>query len=456
MNEVAWESAKAGTHDEVKTLAQGLRAPRTVSEVDVPQGLLEDLCIRLLFRNGRRRLGEIAAQLCLPPSVARELLGALRGRQLVEVAGHRGLEIEADYQLTAAGQDFAAGAFNRCQYVGPAPVSLAAYCVQAEYAAMRNHTLNAAYVHKALRGLVVAPMVLDQLGAAMNSGRAVLIFGPAGSGKTYLAEHLAALQPGSIPVPHAITVGGEIVQIFDPLIHEPMPSAKVTNPVRPDCDLRWQWCRRPVVVSGGELTLQMLDLQFDPATRYYQAPPHIKANGGVYVVDDLGRQLVAPRDLMNRWIVPLDRHRDYLTLHTGFKFMVPFEVATIFSTNLKPADIADEAFLRRFGYKIPLGPMTTAAYRRVFEACCRNLGVGFDPEGFAWLIEHRHRKERRELLACYPRDLVGRVRDFALYHGYPARATPDALATAWSTYFSATGEAAADDIDVSNNHGGLQ
>lgn len=416
-----------------------LLAPRVLADTGLSRDMLCDLYARMLFRAGRSSLRDIAGTSRLPPSIADEVLTFMRGEQLVELARHRGLEIEAEYQLTTAGQHFAWEAFNRCQYIGPAPVTLTDYCTLVNQHSMQHVPVDADYVHRAFQGIVINPDVLDQVGAAMNSGRAILIYGPAGSGKTYLAEHLATLQPGGIPVPYAITVGGEIIQVYDPLIHEPLTAEDDKQLVRSDRDERWLWCHRPVVISGGELTLQMLDLQFDPATRYYQAPPHLKANGGIFVADDLGRQLVSPRDLMNRWIVPLDRRRDHLSLHTGFKFAVPFELAVIFSTNLKPDDIADEAFLRRFGYKVYMGPVDVASYRRIFQDVCHSLGVEFDAEGFDWLISDRHHTERRSLLACYPRDLVGRVSDFAAYHRTSARATPDALAKAWTTYFTTAG-----------------
>lgn len=418
------------------------RAPRTIDETGLQPDLLSDLCAKTLLRRGRSKLRILADNIKLPPSVLGEVLGSMRSARLVEMAGHPGVDSDAEYQLTGAGHEHANETLARCQYVGPAPVSLEAYSERINFHSMRHLDLHAGVVREAFHAVTVDPDVVDQMGAAMNSGRAILIYGPAGSGKTFLAEHLASLQPGEIAVPHAITVGGEIIQIFDPLIHQPITTSASSagGLVRADSDERWQWCRRPVVIAGGELTLQMLDLQFDPTNRYYQAPPHVKANGGVFVVDDLGRQLVAPRDLMNRWIVPLDRNRDYLSLHTGFKFAVPFDMTVIFSTNLEPHELADEAFLRRFGYKVYLGPMDLANYRRIFEECCREMGVAFDQRGFEWLIEARHHAEGRAMLACYPRDLIGRVRDFAIYENRDtAHASRSALERAWKTYFTTTG-----------------
>lgn len=415
------------------------RAPRTVAETAVDTPLLVDLCAKILSQRGRLKVVELSRLLRLPPSVVGELLDFMRTERLVGVVGHPGVESEALYELTDTGRRHALDALARCQYAGPAPVSLDAYRDRVSSHSMQHERVNADSVHAAFRNIVIKPQVVDQMGAAMNSGRAVLIYGPAGSGKTYLAEHLAALQSGDIPVPYAITVGGEIIQVFDPLVHEPVPEMLSEGLIRDDSDTRWLRCRRPMVIAGGELTLQMLDLQFDPATRYYQAPPHVKANGGLFVVDDLGRQIVAPRDLMNRWIVPLDRNRDYLTLHTGFKFAIPFDMVVIFSTNLRPADLADEAFLRRFGYKVYLGAMDRTSYCRVFEEACQALDVPFDAAVFEWLVDERHLREGRELLACYPRDLVGRIRDFATYEGMEARFTRDALDRAWNTYFYTAG-----------------
>jgi SpoVK/Ycf46/Vps4 family AAA+-type ATPase len=287
--------------------------------------------------------------------------------------------------------------------------------------------------------IVVSPVALGQLGTAMNSGRAIFIHGPAGSGKTYLAERLAGLLQGHIAVPHALTVDGEVVQVFDPMIHTPIddaPEPRESLDRRVLTDTRWVRCKRPSVLTGGELTLDMLDLRFDPGSRFYQAPPHLKANNGIFIIDDLGRQRCSPEELMNRWIVPMDRRIDYLSLHTGYKFLVPFDVIVVFSSNMPPEQLADGAFLRRIGYKIHIGPLSEADYEKIFRQVCASSAIPYSDEAFRYLLRERHEKEQRPLLACYPRDLLGQVRDLARYEGTAPRLDGRTLDWAWNNYFA--------------------
>lgn len=432
------------TEDAAGTVAARTEAlsppPRTVAESGLDTRLIVDLAAKFLLLRGRLSTDALSREIRLPLSVLGEALAFMRAERLVEVVRHEGLEPSVVYQLSELGRMLANDAHARCRYAGPAPVTLQAYSEMIELHSIKRATINRNFIRNAFRDMIAPLAIVDQIGAAMNSGRAILLHGPAGSGKTFLAEHLAPLQPGSILVPYAVTVGGEIIQIYDPLVHKPVREPDETRgAVSRDRDARWIHCRRPMIIAGGELNLQMLDLQFEPALRFYQAPPHLKANGGLFVVDDLGRQLVAPQDLMNRWIVPLDRRRDYLSLHTGFKFSIPFDLTVIFSTNLPPHSIADEALLRRFGYKVHLGPVDRDTYRRLFERSCAETGVVFDGKAVDWLIAERHAAERRPLLACYPADLVGRVRDFALYDEREPRLTDESLGHAWSTYFFGSG-----------------
>lgn len=415
------------------------RAPRHFADLDLPETFVGELIEKMLSLRGRQSLIELAEATRLPASVIGEVMIGLRGARHVEIGRGGATEAENQYQLTDTGRLHASDALQRSLYAGPAPVTLDEYTERVRSQSMAHFSFDARMVREAFAGITLAPSLVDSVGAAMNSGRATLLYGPAGSGKTFLAEQLSRLLPGAIAVPYAIYVGGEVIQVFDPILHEAIPDQhdSGSSAIRSDVDRRWVLCRRPFVLTGGELSLRMLDLQFDPVSRFYQAPPHVKANGGMFVVDDLGRQLVSPRELMNRWIVPLDRHVDHLTLHTGFKLTVPFDMSVVFSTNLRPDQIADEAFLRRFGYKIFIGPVDEPSYRKIFGEACASLGVHYDASALDWLMQERHLRQSRPLLACYPRDLAGRIRDFAVYEGVPAVMTPETLDRAWSTYFVA-------------------
>jgi len=413
------------------------KAPRHLADLGLPPQFVGDLITKLLSTRGRLSLAGLSEATRLPASIIGEAMIGLRATRMVEIGRGGATEVDHEYQLTEGGRAHAADALQRSLYTGPAPVTLDEYSEVVAAQSLLHHRFDMRSVRQAFAGLTLAPRLIDSVGAALNSGRAMLLYGPAGSGKTFLAEQMARLLPGVIAVPHAICVGGEVIQVYDPILHERVEGESSAGGagIRSNVDRRWEICRRPFVLTGGELSLRMLDLQFDEVSRFYQAPPHVKANGGVFVVDDLGRQLVSPRELMNRWIVPLDRRRDYLSLHTGFKMSVPFDMAVVFSTNLRPHEIADEAFLRRFGYKIHVGPVDEASYRRIFEQACTSLGVRFDASALDWLLRERHQPAARPLLACYPRDLTGRIRDFAIYEDTPAEMAPESLDRAWKTYF---------------------
>jgi hypothetical protein len=242
---------------------------------------------------------------------------------------------------------------------------------------------------------------------------------------------------GHVWVPHAVYVNGEVIQVFDPVVHKPVVAADSESSPLERRDARWVLSERPVVMVGGELSLEMLDLSWEPHTRQYVAPPQMKANNGILVIDDLGRQKVSARELMNRWIVPLDRKVEYLTLHTGAKFQIPFDVVVVFSSNFGPSELADPAFLRRIGYKVYVGAISEAGYREVVRQACRRAHVPFDEAAADRLVHHLHARDRIALLPCIPYDIVSKVRDRATYLGMSPQLTPDLLDWAWGAYFAA-------------------
>jgi hypothetical protein len=411
--------------------------PQTIEETGINFLFLVELLCKILFLNGQMRLLDIAHHSKLSLAVLEPLLAFIRTERLCEVSRQSETETAVTYTLTELGRLRAQDYLKKSQYAGAAPVNLADYTARVRQQSVLDARITMRRIAETFQGVVLHQGTLDLLGPAMNSGRAIFIYGPAGSGKTYIAEKLGHLFPDHVAIPYAILVDNEIIQVFDPLVHT--PSQQTDNRASLDrgstYDQRWVPCQRPAVITGGELTLSMLDLDFDESARFYQAPPQFKANNGLLVIDDLGRQLISPQNLMNRWIVPLDRRVDYLALHTGTKFMIPFDVTIIFSSNISPATLADEAFLRRLGYKIYIGPLSEEEYQGIFKQVCTAYGIDYQEDSFRYLLQELHYKYRKPLLACIPRDLLGQVRDFALYHEVEARLTRELLDMAWNNYY---------------------
>jgi len=420
-------------------------APRHAEETGLPLLLLTELLLKVMHQHGLQTLHDLAAHLKLAPTLVEELCAALRKDTLVEVRRRGELDGDITYEMTHGGRTRANDALARNLYSGPAPVPLAAYAVRVREQSVAAMGVTRAELRHALADVVMRPEVGDQLGAAMNSNRAILLYGPSGSGKTFLCEQMARLLTGHVAVPHAIEVAGEIIRIFDPLVHrqaEVASGPRLSLDNRHRLDERWVLCERPMVVTGGELTLEMLDLVFDPRAGYYQAPPHFKANNGLFLVDDLGRQIVTPRQLLNRWILPMEQRQDYLMLRNGSKFRIPFDTLLFFSTNLDPASVADEAFLRRIGYKIFVGEVGLEDYRLIVRDVCSQCKVPYSEAAFDRLVRYHHARDDRPLFACVPRDLISQVADYASFTGRQPELSDEMLDWAWNNYFASHGAGA--------------
>ena len=403
------------------------RQPETVEETRVPINLLEDLALKILYLAGELSLPELGRRMQLHPGVIYEIFEHIRKGQLIEVVGMVGSVHRI--VTTSKGQTEAHSIMSRDMYSGPAPVSLSAYVEVIRAQSVMDVVVHRPDLHKAFENLVVSDSMLDQLGAALVSGQSIILYGPTGTGKTLIAETLPRIYKDSVWIPHAVEVQGQIITVFNPLVHR---SREEIMPA--DCDRRWVLCRRPRVMVGGELTMELLDLQLNPALGFYTAPLQMKANNGILIIDDFGRQRISPAELLNRWIVPLDRRIDFLTLAGGNKFEIPFDLIVAFSTNLNPASLADEAFMRRIQTKIKVTYVTDEQFHEISRRVCTQSGLVYDAsvvDGFIKILSEL----RQPLRACYPRDIIQHICWKAKYEGKQPLLTLDAIREACDSYF---------------------
>jgi MoxR-like ATPase len=412
-------------------------APRSLQETGLSADLLDQLLIKTLYGGEATGLA-VADRIRLPFPILEPLIERARAEQLAEVRGATGSGAASyRYALTDAGRDRARQYFAGSQYVGPAPVPLAAYVAEMRALAAARVYLDRVRLRQGFSHLVVGESILEQLGPAVNAGKAVFLYGPPGNGKTVIAEGMGRTLGGDMYMPHAIDVDGHTITMFDPFNHELLDAETTSTSIIAEAprDRRWVRIRRPVVMVGGELTLDMLDLTYNPIEKFYEAPIQLKANGGVFLVDDFGRQRIRPQDLLNRWIVPLESRVDYLTLHTGKKFQVPFDVLIVFATNLKPESLADEAFLRRIPYKIPITDPTLDEFSKIFELNCRRRHLKFHQVMVAYLQRRHYGPAKRPLRACHARDLLDQVTALCRYRGIEPTITRELLDAACASYF---------------------
>ncbi|MGH9313308.1 MAG: ATP-binding protein [Vicinamibacterales bacterium] len=424
----------------VQTRVEHPQAPITLEDAGLKPDLIMQLALKALHFSGELTGTDLARGLGLNFSVIEPVIEALVAQRHCEIAGGSMIGRSSyRFRITDSGRTRAALFLESNHYVGYAPVPLDQYCryMRAFREAMPDRA-SRDQVRAAFSHLVINDRVLDQLGPAINAGHSMFVYGPPGNGKTVISQAIRKLLAGTLAIPHALEVEGSIIRMFDPVNHEPVDDAApewngldIGQPL----DRRWVVCKRPMVMVGGELTLSSLELSYNPTSGFYGAPVQTLANGGVLVIDDFGRQSCSPRDLLNRWIVPLESRVDFLTLQSGQKFELPFMALVAFATNIKPAELVDEAFLRRIHYKIFAESPTVAEFVEIFEKVCADRDVPFDRSAVEHLLQNYYRPRQVQLRGCQPRDLVEQVISLADYLDRPRRLDPDLLEAACASYF---------------------
>ena len=411
-------------------------APENVEDTGLDLQFIADLAMKHIMSMGEFRLSDLSHRMGLPTAILDEAIALLRREKMVEVRGaSQFVKSSFNFVATETGKKYGGELMELCRYAGPAPVVLEDYREMVENQSIRNITVNDDVVHAAFSQIVISEHMLNRLGPAISSGAPMFIYGPAGNGKTTIAETIGQILPETIFVPHAIYVGGQIITVFDPVNHIAVASLPEESAEEAAIDQRWVRIQRPIVITGGELTLRMLDLEFNTIAKFYEAPLQMKANNGLFIIDDFGRQQIDPQSLLNRWIINLDRQIDFMSMHTGMKFEIPFDQLVIFATNLEPKSLVDDAFLRRIRYKIKIEHPTEAEFLEIFRRVCEKNAVPFRHDVFEHLVEHWYRRQSIAFNACHPRDLVDHITDLARFFGESPEMTRAAIDHACENYF---------------------
>src|SRR5262245_52792011 len=417
-----------------------LHAPRTMKDAGLGLDLLVQLAVKSLHFAGELTGIALADRMGLPFPAIEAAVERVKSQRLVEIVGGTSLGPPSyNYRITHLGREHAGTFLDRNMYHGIAPVPLDQYRrYMARFRLSGSLKASRAQVKAAYSHLVLSDRVLDQVGPAINAGHSLFVYGPPGNGKTVIAQGVRNLLPGDLWVPYALEVDGSLIQVFDPVNHEPYPiperSSSLDLPF--DYDRRWVRCKRPSVMVGGELTLEHLELTYNPTAGFYRAPVQLLANGGVLVIDDFGRQQCSPQALLNRWITPLESRIDYLTLQSGQKVEIPFAVLPVFATNIKPAELVDEAFLRRIQYKVQAESPTASDFMQIFEKCCAERGIRFDPALVDYLVTQSLARRKVILRGCQPRDLINQALALAEYRDESRELTAELLESACDSYFA--------------------
>lgn len=402
--------------------------PQTPEETGLDFSMLLDLVVKAIYFTGRPSARQVAAQLALNFPVVDEVMQFLKREQLAEVVGSSGMgEQLYQYSLSQKGQEKAEEALARNQYIGPAPVPFEVYLDVLKRQSIRTMRVTPDKVQDSISHLVLHDAVAAALGPAVNSGRSMLLYGGSGNGKSTITAAIGKMLPGEVLIPYAVDINGIIVKVFDPRVHQEVPieqqrerragESAPSGGVERRRDRRWVVAKRPMITAGGELTLKELELRYSPQSQFYIAPLQWKANSGILIVDDFGRQMIQPKELLNRWIVPMEERVDHLSLHTGDMVEVPFDVLLIFSTNLHPSQLGDEAFFRRIRHKIEIPDPDRDQFLEILARVCQQREIPVDPKAAQYLVDEYYMRRERGFKGCHPRDIVDLVVDICVYHG---------------------------------------